>query len=622
MSDINVTNIIGSKRFVNSPNSNTNLQLQLEQKSKPLIEYDNLRVVNLQQLFDQERESCDRYRFNGKLNFYISTDLAPNSTTYINGKYSTSSWDPLFRGNPAVTPSNWLLQMVYPSNNEFNFLIEGRLDNVTVTSNAHRGLQYTNLSSVLINDSDYLTLIGIQKHNLSVGDYVYLYSNTHFNNLQGLHRVRALGINGDNESKDLTFETIVKLTSIPIQYGGNFIRVFDPSVSDITSSNLKQTISKSIDSTISGITIGDFSVGDIIYKTISTSQEHNLLVGDFIEIKTNNLSSLNGIWKVENVLNSFSFVIKFNVANVTMPRGGNMTTYSPSLYFRVFEGTPSEYYVRKFEVLTSNDYEVYPCAFSSNIYPDVRDTSLGVLNDTYMFQFNKDVKVNLTSSDGGTITEVYLGVIKRSGKFPFDWTNVTADWDFNYKTASLNKNPLEVISVNNSSGIGSIEKLSARTETLTSNGEDVIITSGSKYVGDFIEYNRSELKQKTISEVIHRFGLSSDPFGESYYYKPFKKLQLRVYSNNIETADADEVVVDLPGNYVTYPDGSIAWRDLLTIGYIEEGKNGVDYPFLNNSHYFYFNHNFYVRRQNPLPENLLSLGSRSKDLRVGNIQCT
>ena len=50
---------------------------------------------------------------------------------------------------------------------------------------------------------------------------------------------------------------------------------------------------------------------------------------------------------------------------------------------------------------------------------------------------------------------------------------------------------------------------------------------------------------------------------------------------------------------MTYIDNSIAWRDLLTVGYFEEGVNGVDYPFDNGSHYFYFNHNLFIRRQVP-----------------------
>jgi hypothetical protein len=76
--------------------------------------------------------------------------------------------------------------------------------------------------------------------------------------------------------------------------------------------------------------------------------------------------------------------------------------------------------------------------------------------------------------------------------------------------------------------------------------------------------------------------------------------------------------VDVPGNYVTYQDGSIAWRDLLTIGFFEEGFNGVDYPFNNGSNYFYFNHNLYVRRQSPTPK----IDNNNDDLVTGlNEEC-
>jgi hypothetical protein len=116
-----------------------------------------------------------------------------------------------------------------------------------------------------------------------------------------------------------------------------------------------------------------------------------------------------------------------------------------------------------------------------------------------------------------------------------------------------------------------------------------------------------EIKERTIAEVIHLFGNDSDTTTtERYYYKPFKKIKLRVYSETIETAGPNEVMVDIPDNYVTYADGSIAWRDLLTIGYMEGGINGVEYPFVNGAHYIYTNNNLYIRRQippNPIDQN-------------------
>ena len=64
-------------------------------------------------------------------------------------------------------------------------------------------------------------------------------------------------------------------------------------------------------------------------------------------------------------------------------------------------------------------------------------------------------------------------------------------------------------------------------------------------------------------------------------------------------ADPDELVDGVPSDYEEYPDGSLAWRDLLTPGYIEEGVNGVDWPFVNGRHHLYMNNITYIRRQNP-----------------------
>ena len=85
-------------------------------------------------------------------------------------------------------------------------------------------------------------------------------------------------------------------------------------------------------------------------------------------------------------------------------------------------------------------------------------------------------------------------------------------------------------------------------------------------------------------------------------------MDIKKYSTVIETAGPTEIIIDVPENYVTYADGSIAWKDLLTIGYFEEGKNGVAYPFLNGAHYFYFSNNLYVRTQIPNPASVINQG--------------
>ena len=374
---------------------------------------------------------------------------------------------------------------------------------------------------------------------------------------------------------------------------GNFVKIVEPSFDDVNFNN-PQNFNFSTATDISGTTIGVYGINEIKYTTINTTLPHNLLVGDFVDIRFGTANILNGTWRVYNVVGPTKFVIR---ATISLTKGFTQT-YSPLPQWRRLDGTPSEYYVRNFELLTTNSYDVYPCAFSSNVYSDVSDPTIGTCNDTWMFQFTQDVSVErIRDSRNGPISELYYTIIRRSGKNPYNFSHVTADWDFNHETTTT-ANGLEFISINNPSGIGSIEKFSARTETIGTDGE-IVGVDGDMYIGDFIDYNSKELREVVISDVIHRFGVNSNPNGEGYYYKPFKKLQVRKYSNVIETAASGETMVDIPDNYETYPDGSIAWRDLLTIGYFEEGVNGVDYPFVNGAHYFYFNHNLYIRRQTP-----------------------
>lgn len=592
------SNIIGSKRYKLAKNQNTNTQLELEGKTKPLTEYNIIDIVSQYQVFLDEREKSKKYRFNGKFQIYTSNAISSGSTTYVSGKYNNTAWSPIFYGNPPLAPSNWVMQITYPSNQIDSYLINSRTPLGTITTEAYRGLQYQSLGVSFINNSHYLTISGVQNHNLIEGDYIYLCSNYSYNPLQGIYRVKNLGINGENLKKDLTLDTIVDPNLLTGGFG-NFFKVYQPSENDEIFANSSNIVFVTT-TDITGNTFGTYGANESRYVKVKTTQPHNLIKNNFVEIKVGSTNSLNGVWRIYNVIGgtgSTEFIIRVNIGINT--KGTNVTP-SPNPEYRFFDGTPSEYYVRQFEVLTTNDYSVYPCSFSSNLYPDVSDITIGTVNDIWLYQFNEDVNVERIITDrNGPISEVYYTVTKRAGQNPYSWSNVTADWDFNYETADTS-NGLENISNYNPSGIGSIEKLSGRTEYIDSNGEIVAIP-GSKYIGDFIEFNSKELLEKKAAEVIHRFGNNSNQNGEGYYYKPFKKLEIRKYSDTVESAGPDEIMVNVPGNYVTYADGSIAWRDLLTIGFFQENGNGVEYPFLNDAHYFYSNHNLYVRRQKPVP---------------------
>lgn len=84
---------------------------------------------------------------------------------------------------------------------------------------------------------------------------------------------------------------------------------------------------------------------------------------------------------------------------------------------------------------------------------------------------------------------------------------------------------------------------------------------------------------------------------EGYFYKPFQKIKLRVFSNYIETGD--ENTYGIPDYAEKLVDGRYVWRDIMDIGFNE---TGLDYPFLNGSHYIHNNMMLGLRRQDPFDD--------------------
>jgi hypothetical protein len=62
-------------------------------------------------------------------------------------------------------------------------------------------------------------------------------------------------------------------------------------------------------------------------------------------------------------------------------------------------------------------------------------------------------------------------------------------------------------------------------------------------------------------------------------------MTIRVFSDYIETGDIN-IIEGIPSySYYSSSDQEFRWRDLYTYGFIDNLDRGVDYPFLNFSHY-------------------------------------
>lgn len=585
--------------------SDSFVNIKLESSTKPLTDYVITNIVNQQDLFEQERIAVRSYRFSGKINIYTANELTSITDPEEANQALNEDWDPLFNGDPAVTPNNWLLQILYPHRRIYDYPIIHYYTDfnntlTTIESTSEQGPQIKEMGlATPVGEEQKVYVKGVQKHNLNADDFVYIYdTSTTINPYNGIHRIITLGIEGDNLDTDFVLDTpYIDDYIVP----SNYRKVYNPSQADLNFENAIQ-INTITASDADGGTLGAFEFDDVIYSLIQSQTPHNLTVvsgatsNPFIDLRGTGI--LNGIFEVVSIINEFLFTIRLTYFTT---KGESQTFTQNQPLFRSLDGTPSEYYVRKYKVLSTNDYDIYKCGFSTSIYPNTVVNELGISNDTWLYHYNKDIDLGpLLDHYDKPITELYLGFIKRAGQNTFPWSNVVAGWDFNKQFIDTT-NGLETISIFVPGGVGTIEKSSTQDD----------------YVGDYVEYNKEEIKEKVISKVIHRFGKNSTPDAEGYYLEPFKKMQVMVFSDIIETSSINEPLEGIPNYAETYPDGSIAWRDLLFIGYLEpQNENGVDYPFVNGKHYFYGNYNFYIRRQIPPLEKIIN----QDNLKIGVIQ--
>jgi hypothetical protein len=597
----------------------TFISLELNYSTKPLIEYDLVNVVNQQEVFDRERIAVRDYRFSGKINIYTANELSPSTAT-VTGALN-EDWDPLFDGEPQVTPNNWLLQILYPHKKDPNYIISYFGATSNINSEANMGPQIKSLTLASPNgDEQKLGVKCVQKHNLKVDDYIYLYNREIPQNpYRGIYKIMSLGIDGENFDTEFVLDTpFINDYLIP----SNYRKIVNTTQMDINFESQVEINSVTVTDQNGGVN-GSFTNIDEIYLKIETQTPHNLLIPfsasfplgsnspsyippqefipSYIDLRGSGI--LNGIFKVEQIVNNNTFIIKY-VLFTTSPltsKGQSQTYTTNKPTYRSLNGTPSEYYVRKYKVLTTNKYDTYKCAFSTSIYPKTIINSLGIANDTWLYHFNEDIDVGpLLDHNNKPLTEMYLGFIKRSGQNTYPWSDVISGWEFNSKTI-LPTNSLETISIFVPGGVGSIEKPNNLFD----------------YIGDYSEYNSFEIEEKVISKIVHRFGIKSSPNTNAYFLKPFKKLQIMNFSGIIETSSINEPTVGIPNYAEKYPDGKIAWKDLLNIGFIEpDTGKGVDYPFVNGKHYFYGGYNFYIRRQIPNEDKIVNQG----DFKVGEIQ--
>jgi hypothetical protein len=108
----------------------------------------------------------------------------------------------------------------------------------------------------------------------------------------------------------------------------------------------------------------------------------------------------------------------------------------------------------------------------------------------------------------------------------------------------------------------------------------------------------------TFNESLFKVGcrLKNDPFDftctannpPGYYYKPHNPIKIKDFSSYIEEGNP-ATVSEIP-DYAVFSktNGTFIWRDIYTYGFADTDGVGVDYPFLNGTHYPYGNFVFRI----------------------------
>jgi hypothetical protein len=571
--------ILPTKRFFKAEEEDLNIRINLDESETLLRQGDRDIVLDIAQLFDDERTESNNYKIHGKIKM-VFRNLYTGTTTYEPLKRNL-----FLNGDGIETDTEYPGAIPY---NEFAFLRNDVLREVNVVQSGTTletftqniqltGGTYTGHTTITTIDAPYKNWnIYLSYAHGQNPDHPMTYTLTGGTSGLTYNFTAKDGIPFRVQDND----TYYTLTS-PVEHGmsqGEHIII------STTGNTFYSPTGGGITTNVSGRTFYIESVGNEIFN--SEKYVVNISKSDFVSGST-----------LGNVIFGKRCLDKNNISNTT-----------------------SEYYVHKLKTLTNvNKYILDKVGFERPIWEEekklVFQTSGG--DEDYLVELNRMESViydfleplnltGVTNNLGYSPVELYVSVIFRNGNGYFEYPPKVG-YKFNFHNTWVD---------NHFIGDGSIETGLTST-TFTSNdgtpgfkrGNELSV--GTILTGDFIEFNRQELKERTISPAFHKFNISSSIFdhnqntsliyaGQSpvgLYYQPYYKVVLRQLSPYIETSNTNDIF-NLPENARYFEDeGLWKWRDVYDMGFIDIDGYGVNYPFINNIHYIKNDINFYLRNE-------------------------
>lgn len=539
--------VLGNKRFIGSSNQPVQVQLPLIGDRRNFVQGDRSNVVNLQDVFETERQSSNIFRLSGKI-VNIFNNTISGRTQYTPFKNS------LYYVNPttSVTTNVW---EGYPPYQEFGFIredmVSGHLNFVPKSSTTYNWSIYTSYA-----------FSSTTNQVMSYTDETYNVTNTNFSVSEGVPFVIDTGVyNGKDlvyfycgTNHNLTPGQFVKL-NITIN-GKNVFQVYD--VGDGTYNSEKRV----------------FSVYNLKFDPTDI---HTGKYGNFRRIIT--------------LTNSAETESRYYVRLHKIITGQDETFLTKM----AFENNP-------FPIKRKLEY--------SGLTPNATQrVSVKDGRQTYGYTINKDIDItNLNDNTGKPIRELFISIVNKGyggwfNKPDSQPSAIDIGWDFNFTKTNINYWWTHNSSNNKDNiPVGSyIKSGKPFYYNKTLNVGDVI-------KGDFCEYNDIEQTEYVLSDLYHKYSFNPELFTPNhsdsgvasltgfysvidtmlppgYSYKPHYSIPIRVFSNYIEATDINQISQVPFHSYYSNNNEELIWRDVYTYGYTDSDGRGVNSPFINGAHY-------------------------------------
>jgi hypothetical protein len=537
-----------------SVNGDVFLKIGIDSKEKLLPTNEINKIVNVGDVFNNERNECKFYRIIGTINPLVSNPLFNLSNLSILNKYTWSRFN-----------SNEFLKTTYLN---------------SINDNLKEKDGWFGFFDPNISNAGLCNFIDMEPKRER---FSFLPDTNPFNSTLGQQPVK-------NWELIITYPKDVDKTHNLVNNGLLIIEVLP---SDISTRQM----------TAIGLACRhNLSIGDIV--RISGTNGYN---GDHEVIS---LGLSNGDYKdyyfVIDVPNNGSINNSSRMKKI-------MNGIESEYYFRKFKKIKTKTSL----VIEPDDYETYQVGFSENIFTDKiiqyvfnEDIDISDLTDNLGRPLSQIFLTVIKTDSNNLFTSVSSGI-----ETPFiDKLNTSDINTFLKSVPAINKihnggnlpfpshTPLEtnVKIINNNNILDNDYYYGDLVEYNKTTLDEVILSvvshrfntlnretqSGLNYVS---AQPTSPVNPPTYTQI------NLGPRQEGYFYQAHYPFKIREFSNYIE--EGDDNTIGIPDYAVNMGDGRYLWRDLINIGFNETDEKPLNYPFLNGVHYLYQNECFYLRRQ-------------------------